>query len=615
MHCPRMRVHRLRRCVIALLTLSLTFALVADAQRNNPTPRVTYTVEVRDPATKLFHVTATFSGLAQKSLDLSLPVWTPGWYTIENYAKNVAHFTVTGGDGSRRPHTMPRRQTWRVDVDHQSHITVCFDYSATVLALNQAKITADFAFFTGTELFVMAEGMRAVPVTVRFLVPSGWRISTALDQAGDSTVYRAPNYDVLVDAPTMLGHFDVTQFEAGGRPHYLVAEPAGAFGPEKTAQMTALLRRVVRVDSAMFGSLPYKRYFYFYHFARAESNASGALEHLNSHVLIAGPAASVEPQDLIAEAAHEYFHLWNVKRIRPIEMWPYDYARENETPLLWVSEGITSYYGDASLQRAGIRTVAQRLAALAHGIDSVEGNDARRHMSVAEASSSTWLCYDTPCRSAVSYYPWGEALGALLDLSLRHDSRGRASLDDVMRVLYRERYERGQGFSTDDLTAIFHRLSGRDYRPFFKRYVWGTDVPPYTDILGYAGYQLLKGTRIVGTLGAGTDSAANGVRLVNVVVPSAAAAAGLAVGDVLTTVDGAPLHLGSFADKAGRTVTVNYLRGGESRTTSVVIGSITEPEYTLREVPSPTEGQLSLRAAWLATAPDRSGTTGRPKGM
>src|SRR5918912_3191811 len=185
--------------------------------------RADYTVTLADPATQLFHVTAQFSNLAQPTFDFALPTWTPGWYTIENYAKNVLRLTVTDGGGRPLAHTMTRKQTWRTDTRGRDRVRVDFDYAATVLALNQAKLTPEIGFFTGTELFVEPLGHRGAPATVRFVLPAGWRMVTALAATDDSLVYAAPDYDVLVDAPTLLGHFDVTRFDVEGKPHYFVA--------------------------------------------------------------------------------------------------------------------------------------------------------------------------------------------------------------------------------------------------------------------------------------------------------------------------------------------------------------------------------------------------------
>ena len=482
---PRAFFYSLAVCVILLS------ANAATAQTSRL--HIDYMVEVADVDAHLFHVTADIKNIAQPQLDLSLPTWTPGWYVIENYAKNMLRFQISDARGMRMPHHMIRKQTWRVNTRGIAHIRVEFDYRATVLALNQAKITEDFAFFTGIQLFLMAEGHRNAPSSVRFKVPEGWKVLSALKETPDPYTFTAPDYDTLVDAPTQMGKFDVAAFEVDGKKHYFASTPVGAFSEEKSRQFTEKFSRVVLAQKAVFGELPYDKYILFYFFARPESNASGALEHLNSYVAFAPAGGYTTPEMLLGTAAHEFFHVWNVKRIRPAGMWPYDYSRENETPLLWVSEGITNYYTSLSLYRAGLSSSERFLQSVTGAINGVENNKARNYISPADASTSTWLGYDTPVAFGISYYTQGQNLGALLDLSIRHDTGGAKSLDDVMRALYRDFYLKGKGFSTEDMMAIIKRLTGRDYKDFYSDYVWGVKVPPYETIFGYAGYSLING--------------------------------------------------------------------------------------------------------------------------
>ena len=346
--------------------------------------------------------------------------------------------------------------------------------------VGQAKIADDFAFFTGTQLFLEPVGHRAAPSTVRFRVPAGWKIVSALNETKDPHVFTAPDYDALVDAPTEMGNFDVTRFEVEGKPHYFVATPAGAFNAEKSRQFTSMFDKFARAQGAIFGGLPYEKYVAFYFFMPAESNAAGAVEHANSYVAFAPPGEVATPDMILGTAAHEFFHLWNVKRFRPAEMWPYDYSREQETPLLWVSEGFTNYYTNVSLLRSGLRTPKKFLESVSNAVTNNESEEARGYISPADASTSTWLGYDTPVAFGISYYTQGQNLGALLDLSIRHDTGGRASLDDVMRALYRDFYRRGRGFTADDLLAVVKRVAGRDYTDFFRRHVFGVEVPPST---------------------------------------------------------------------------------------------------------------------------------------
>ncbi|HZS45567.1 MAG TPA: PDZ domain-containing protein [Blastocatellia bacterium] len=561
---------------------------------------VDYVVKVKSVNGQLFHVRAEIKNISEPRLDISLPTWSPGWYTIENYAKNVLRFEITDSKGVRLPHIMTKSQTWRVETKGISQIYVDFDYRANVLALNQAKITKDYAFFTGTELFVMADGHRRNQSTVHFDLPAGWRIISALKETSDPMTFTASDYDTLVDAPTEMGNFDVTKFEVEGKPHYFVSTPAGSFSRDKATDLTKKLAKIATADSAIFGGLPYEKYVYFYFFARPESNASGALEHLNSHVAFGGNGLTATPEDLADTAAHEYFHLWNVKRIRPTEMWPYDYSRENETPLLWVSEGFTNYYEMVAQYRAGLINRDRFIQAVSGAITGVESNDARNYISPAEASESTWVGYDTPVAFGISYYTQGQNLGALLDLSIRHDTAGANGLDDVMRSLYRDFYQKGKGFTTEDMIAIVNRLTKKDYHDFYNRYVWGVEIPDYEAILGFAGYNVNKNLRKTPWLGLSFANGDGGLKVTGIVDDSPAAQSGIEVGDIIASVDGNPQWWRSdLSEKIGQTVKASIRRGAIEKTLDLKIGSRDQVNYQITELPSPTPDQLKVREAWL----------------
>jgi predicted metalloprotease with PDZ domain len=570
--------------------------------------RVDYTVEVASTNGHLFHVTADVKNLRDSKIDFSLPTWTPGWYTVENYAKNILRFKVTGSTGRPLPHWMTKKQTWRVLAGDHKEIKIEFDYFADVLALNQAKITNDYAFFTGTQLFLEPVGHRASPSTVRFKVPAGWQIVSALKETNDPAVFTAPDYDTLVDAPTEMGRFDVVRFEVEGKPHLFVSTPAGAFSKEKGERLAPMLSKIAEAERAVFGELPYEKYVYFYFLAQAESNASGGLEHNNSHVAVGVGARNPQPEQLTGLAAHEFFHLWNVKRLRPAEMFPYDYSREQETPSLWVSEGFTNYYGSLSTYRAGLRQKEDFLQSVAGAAGGVEGNEARGFISPADASTSTWLCYDTPCAFQISYYTQGQNLGALLDLSVRQDTAGAHSLDDVMRALYTDFYKRGRGFTPEDFVSALGKTAGRDYREFFTRYVVGTQVPPYDQIFGYAGYRLDKSARKVPYLGASFNATEQGLEVTDIAPDAAAARAGLQKGDVVTSLDDTRLRAtpgggfslaGLLQGKIDQTVRLGVKRGAEEKTLEAKVGSRELADYKLVEVAQPTPEQLKVREGWL----------------
>ena len=244
------------------LPFTLSLLLIASAASGQPArPMVDYTVKVADIDGQLFHVITDIRQINQPTLNLSLPTWTPGWYTIENYAKNILRFHVADRTGQRLQPQMVHKQTWRIDTTGISELKVEFDYQAMLLALNQATINPEFAFFTGTQLFLQAGGYRDIPSTVRFELPAGWRVATALQDTSDPMVFTAPDYDTLVDQPSVMGRFDVTRFMVDGKPHYLVANPAGVFSKEKTEKLTEYLTKVATVEREIFSGLPYDKYW------------------------------------------------------------------------------------------------------------------------------------------------------------------------------------------------------------------------------------------------------------------------------------------------------------------------------------------------------------------
>jgi len=560
---------------------------------------LTYTVSLTNVASRQFHITTDIKNIDQPRLDLALPTWAPGWYTVENYFKNVLRFRITDASGKVLPLRMTRKQTWSVDTKGIKQIRVDYDYSATILGLNQAKINDDMAFFTGIELFLEPVGHSTTPSTVKFQIPQGWRLTSALKETSDPMTFTAADYDTLVDAPTMMGKFDLTQFEVEGKPHYFAAYPAGAFNAEKSKKFTEILGATIKAQSGIFGGLAYDKYIAFYFFQPAESNASGALEHLNSYVAFAPAGSRSTPEQIIGTGSHEFFHNWNVKRIRPAEMWPYDYSRENETPLLWVSEGFTNYYGIVGTYRAGVTSQENFLASAAGAAAGIENTEARKYISPANSSVSTWAGYDTPVAFGISYYTQGQNLACLLDLSIRNDSDGRHSLDDVMRALFNEHFKKGKGYTTDDMIAIVNRLTGKNYREFYDRYVFGTDVPDYDRIFGYAGYSLERKVEASPDFGFSVRPRNGGFAVNGIVTNGAADMAKLKVGDVVTKINGGSPFEAPFGTFAGKEIKLTVNRDGAEIELPMKVGSVEYTAFSLKPVSNPTPQQIKVREAWL----------------
>jgi predicted metalloprotease with PDZ domain len=587
--------------VLKILAVCVAVLLAPDATAQERRLSIEYTVKVADIPGQLFHVTTDIRNINQPALELSLPVWSPGWYVIENYARNISRFRVSGADGRQLRPAWVRKQTWRIDTTGIPRITVEFDYKAAVLSANQARIGPDYAFFTGTQLFLLPEGHRARPSTVRFDVPDGWKIASGLDETADPAMFTAPDYDTLVDQPTLMGQFDVTRFMVDGKPHDLVANPPGVFTAEKTRTLVGHLTKLAETQGKIFGGLPYRKFVYFYLFRHAEAGAQ-VLEHANSFAAIWDNGDRLQADDVVGQAAHEFFHLWNVKRIRPVQMWPYDYARENETPLLWVSEGFTGYYTILTQYRTGFRGVRTFVDGAAGAIAEVEGNEARRYISPSDASSSTWLGYGN-LPSFTNYYSQGRNLAALLDLSILHDTGGASGLDEVMRALFTEFYQRGRGFSTADLIRVISRIAKKPYDDFFSRYVSGTDVPPYETIFGYAGYQVERTSRKMFNLGANISNLG---RITGHPPGSNPETALLQKDDLILSVDGqtlgrpgGPALFPLLSERIGRTARLRIRRGAEERELDIAVGPVEILSYRLVESASPTPEQLRIRESWL----------------
>jgi len=362
------------------------------------------------------------------------------------------------------------------------------------------------------------------------------------------------------------------------------------------------LSKLAETQGRIFGGLPYRKFVYFYLFRPAEASAT-VLEHQNSFVAIWNPDALPLPDDMVGQASHEFFHVWNVKRIRPVEMWPYDYAGENETPLLWVSEGFTSYYAGLALYRAGLRDARNFVGDAARAIGDVEGNEARRYISASDSSTSTWIDYASPLPSRIPYYSQGRNLATLLDLSIRHDTNGAAGLDEVMRSLFTDFHQRGRGFSTDDLIRVVNRITRSSYETFFSRYVSGTDVPPYDTFLGYAGYQLERATRKIPFLGVNLDTLG---RVTGFPPGFDAATSPLQPGDFIVSVAGETLE-GQGAgtvfrllnERLGQNIRLRIRRGGEERELDMTVKFVELANYRIVESQSPTAEQLKIRESWL----------------
>ena len=539
---------------------------------------ITYRVEVcTSSAQRAFRVRAEFPvPPGADTLLLSLPAWSPGSYEIQDYARYVHGFTASTMDGQPLFWDKRAGNTWRVATHGAARVVVEFRTNPDSVALELSRAGPDFAFFNGTNLFPYPDGAGFdFPADLYLEVPPGWRIATGLTPAGEPGHYRAASYHELVDSPTFLGRFALDSVAVDGKAIRFAIWPDTALTPAIWDSVADALRRIATTQNRIMGGPPYDDYTVLVLAPPSEMEWAGGLEHRNSQLdaIALGFFAPDRRRGILGEftrplLSHEFFHLWNVKRARPEEMWPYDYAHAQYTPLLWWSEGVTDYYGDVTLARSRLWSVDQFVASMNADVTQVEG--AAEIVSAEDASIDTWI-KPVWVDESQYYYPKGALLGLMLDIRIREATGNGHSLDDVMRALLADSWRRGRGFATQDLLGLI-----RPWYPgvddFYRRYVQGREPLPYEAVLPAGGMAVDRFESQTPLVGVSSDRDQDGGALVASVAPgSLAEAVGLEPGDVLLRVGGVEttgpiwpiVFRGRYAKAGGRQVQVVFRRAGQ----------------------------------------------------
>jgi predicted metalloprotease with PDZ domain len=446
------------------------------------------------PETRYFHVEATYEGISGTSVDLKMPAWSPGYYVILDYAKNVGAFSARDVSGRPLPWEKSAKNAWRITTGGASAFTAVYDVWAAGGSIAQSSLDERQAVLSPTGLFLHPAGRIGTPVTLIVKKPKQWsRISTGLDPVeGRPGTFSAPDFDVLYDSPLLLGDQEVLSFSVNGVPHTFEGRDLGSLDrPRFVADLAAMVKAAVD----LFGDIPYRRYAFI-----SIGPGGGGLEHLNSQLITFDASKMVDPAEYartLRFIAHEYFHHFNVKRIRPVALGPFDYDRENYTRMLWVSEGFTVYYEDLLLLRNGFFTQEAYLERLGDGISSYENSPGRRFQSPAEASFDSWFGYfgrgEHLANTTVSPYDSGLVLALLLDFRIRHETRNRKSLDDVMRTLYRDfAKKKNRGFTDDEFRTVCEETAGVPLPEIFDHWVATTAEIDYPGYLAYAGLEVAE---------------------------------------------------------------------------------------------------------------------------
>ena len=590
---------------------------------------VHYRIVPIDPVMHLFEVTITITKPAIEGQLFSLPAWIPGSYMIREFARNIISISASS-EGRKLRLKKLDKHTWQA-APCKGALEMTYQVYAWDLSVRAAHLDQTHGFFNGTSVFLKAHGKEALPHIVDIQAPAGepfsaWRVATSLRELKARRhrfgTYVADDYDELIDHPVEMGEFELISFQAYGVPHEMAI--TGIVPGLDTQRLTSDLKKICEEQIAFFEpnskSAPMSRYVFL---TLAVGDGYGGLEHRASTALICarndlpvlGQAELTDGyRGFLGLCSHEYFHTWNVKRIKPAAFAPYALDQENYTTLLWLFEGFTSYYDDLILLRSGVIDMPTYLKLLEKTINGVHRSRGRLKQTVAESSFDAWTKYyrqdENAPNAIVSYYAKGSLVALLLDLVIRRDTRGKRSLDDVMRALWR-RYGRhfysangGIGVEDHELEALFDEITGLELKSVFDLAVRGTRDLPLADAFASMGITL-SDQRKTNKLSLNVRVQQEGglCKLASVHETGPAHHAGLSAGDTLVAIDGLRVT-GSNLDgllqryRVGDTVEVHAFRRDELMTFDVTLESDTAPQFSLAMRDKPLTA-MRLRKTWL----------------
>lgn len=589
------------RYIIVILFFFKTVA--AYSQKSS----ISFTVSMDDPSTHVFHVVMGCTNFKKDSIDLKMPVWSPGYYQRLDFANNVENFQVADASSNVAGWRKLSGNTWRVKNSSES-LFMSYDVKTTRPFVGTPYVDKERGYILPAGVFLYPAGEINHPVTVTIKPYSDWKnVATGLDSIpGKRFVYVAPDYDLLYDSPILIGNLEeFPPFTVKGIPHRFIAYKPGEF--DKVRFMNNL-KKIVETATQLIGHIPYKHYTFI-----GIGPGAGGIEHLNSTTVSFNIDQNSQPNwlKMYFFLAHEYFHHYNVKRIRPIELGPFDYDNGSHTKMLWVSEGLSVYYEDLVVKRAGLCTEDELLNAFRSNILAYEGKPGRLYQSLTQASYETWS--DGPfgrtgdeVNKTISYYDKGPVVGMLLDFKIRHETKNKKSLDDVMRTLYKEFYQqKKRGFTEDEFRQVCEKIAGTSLADVFD-YVSTTKELDYKKYLDYAGLDIDTTSKEIpgGWSGIMTRERNDSIFISSVDWNSPAWNAGLRQRNIILEVDGGKAKTQSIENvfenkKPGDKVDLLVMQGNDKKNISLVLGQKMEQSFLMSRKPNPDQLQKEILENWL----------------
>jgi predicted metalloprotease with PDZ domain len=570
-------------------------------------PDIEFTVAMSKPWTHLLEIEmrVRWPQMPDK-VELKMPVWTPGSYLIREYARNVQTFAVQSGSGGALDWQKINKNTWAVDTKGAKEVVASYRVYSNDLSVRTNELNDEHGFWNNAATLMFVKDQIKAPARVTIKPYGNWRIATGLPPVADRPdTFAADNFDILYDSPFEVSDFKEVRFEVEGKPHRLIMSGEGNYDLQRIAKD---IPKIIEEGYKIFGELVYHDYTFI-----VNLRGGGGLEHLNSTALQTNRFAfkpDTRYKGFLSLVAHEYFHNWNVKRIRPDALGPFDYEKENYTKMLWVAEGGTAYYEGLLLRRAGLITPKEYLTEKANAIKQLQERPGRFATSLEEASFDAWIKYYRPDENAVnnqiSYYDKGDLVNMMLDLTIRDASGGTKSLDDVMRYLFNEFFKKGRNYSPEDFQKAAELAAGKSLNDFFSKYVRGRAEIDYNDILKGIGLQLSTTATNVekAYIGADLTEVNDRVNIRSIPAGTPAYDQGLNTGDQIVAVDGYRASI-KFLDsylaerKPNDTIKLTLFRFDKLREITLTLGSDGRKDYAFVPLANATDQQKKLYHDYL----------------
>ncbi|HVW95441.1 MAG TPA: PDZ domain-containing protein [Mucilaginibacter sp.] len=569
--------------------------------------KISYTITFPEAQAHYADVEMQVTGLNQNTTDFKMPVWTPGSYLVREFSKNVESFSAWA-NGKEIAAPKISKNTWHIKTAGISALTLKYRVYCFEISVRTSFVDASHGFLSPTGIFIYPDKMLHQPSTVKIVPYKGWTtVSTSLDMVNnDPFIRKAPDFDILFDSPIEVGTQDVFGFDAAGVKYEVCMVGGGNYDKEK---LKVDMAKIVEQETAVFGENPNKHYVFIVH---NYQRGGGGLEHLSSTTLGASRDNYANPggyRNFLSLVAHEHFHLWNVKRLRPIVLGPFDYDNENYTTDLWIAEGFTAYYQNLILRHAQIITPDIFLSSVGGEINMIENTPGARVQTLAEASFDAWIKAYRPnensSNTTISYYVKGAAVAMLLDLEIINDSKGRYSLDDAMKYMYDTYYkQKKRGYTDTEFKLGLEKFAGKKLDDFYSNYIYGLTPLDYDKYLAYAGYKLATEGAPADEPSLGiTTTDVNGKKFVTSVLRDGSGwVDGINVNDEILTVDGSPVtDMAAIINgkHTGDKVVVGVLRDGLHLNLPITLLHNSRTVSRIEELPSVTPQQLLVRKKWM----------------